>query len=304
MGTSFQRGSCHSTVEVREAPRNRPLTNSSWNAALIEQTGLDATDEISLVGGRSKVTMRDGVVYREAAPWSKATMALLRHLEAEGFEHAPRVVGEGFDARGRETLTFVEGESPHPYPWTGDALPTVGNILKKLHKTSASFVAPTDKVWRPWFGRNMGMPSVIGHCDTGAWNIIAREGSPVALIDWEEAGPVDPLVELAQACWLNALLFDDDLAEKLGLGSAEARGRQVALLLDGYELPVSRRVGFMSLVRDFAVLNASNEISSNLALQSSDPANLLEAVIWRARSAGWLVRHHDTLDRIVTSRVL
>jgi len=31
----------------------------------------------------------------------------------------------------------------------------------------------------------------------------------VALIDGELAGPVDPLVELAQACWLNAKLDDD-----------------------------------------------------------------------------------------------
>jgi len=29
---------------------------------------------------------------------------------------------------------------------------------------------------------------------------------PVALIDWEFAGPAEPLVELAQTCWLNAKL--------------------------------------------------------------------------------------------------
>lgn len=89
-------------------------------------------------------------------------------------------------------------------------------------------------------------------------------------------------------------------ASKLGLGSMEARGRQVRMLLDGYELPSADRVGFMALVRDFAVLNAANEISSNLALQETDPKSLLEAVIWRSRSAGWLVKHHDALDRIVT----
>lgn len=255
--------------------------------------------EVSLVGGRSTVTRRGNVVFRQAAPWSPTTMALLRHLEAEGFEYAPRVIGNGFDEQGREMLTFVEGESPHPYPWRDEALPVVGAILKKLHQATASFAPPDDATWRPWFGRALGQPRAIGHCDTGAWNIIARDGAPVALVDWEEAGPVDPLIELAQACWLNALLFDDDLAEKLGLGSVEARGKQIKLLLDGYELPAHRRVGFMGLVRDFAVLNAANEISSNLALQSTNPAALLDAVIWRTRSAGWLVKHHDTLDRIV-----
>lgn len=260
---------------------------------------LNSAAEISLVGGRSTVTRLGKVVFRQPAPWSRTTVCLLRHLEAEGFAYAPRVVGDGFDAQGREMLTFVEGESPHPYPWIDDALPMVGAILRDLHRATATFVPPMDATWRPWFGRKLGRASTIGHCDTGAWNIIAQQGMPVALIDWEEAGPVDPIVEVAQACWLNALLFDDDLAEKLGLGSVEARGRQVRMLLDGYELPRIKRVGFMGMVRDFAVLNAANEISSNLARRDTDPAGLLEAVIWRARSAGWLVKHHDTLDRIV-----
>jgi thiamine kinase-like enzyme len=57
----------------------------------------------------------------------------------------------------------------------------------------------------------------MGHCDVAPWNIVARAGMPVALIDWEFAGPVDPLVELAQACWLNAKLHDDIVAEREGL---------------------------------------------------------------------------------------
>lgn len=261
----------------------------------------ESTEEISLVGGRSTVTRLGGVVFREAAAWSGTTLALLRHLEREGFAYAPRVIGEGFDAAGREMLTFVEGESLHPFAWDDAALPLLGAMLKELHLAAASFVPPDEAVWRPWFGRQIGQPSVIGHCDTGAWNIIARERMPVALIDWEAAGPVDPLVELAQACWLNALLFDDDLAEKLGLGSVEARGRQVRMLLDGYGLAAAQRVGFVGMIRAFAVLNAANEIIETTANSAPvDAAGLLEAVIWRSRSAGWLVRHYDTLDRIVT----
>ncbi|MDB5537337.1 MAG: hypothetical protein JWQ65_2212 [Devosia sp.] len=158
------------------------------------------TDELSLVGGRSTVTRLGDVVFRQAAPWSTTTAALLRHLEQEGFEYAPRLIGEGFDEHGREMLTFVEGESIHPSPWDDSALPVLGEMLRKLHIASASFVSPANALWRPWFGRDLGQPSVIGHCDTGAWNIIARERLPVAFIDWEEAGPVDPIIELAQAC--------------------------------------------------------------------------------------------------------
>jgi len=70
-----------------------------------------SAEEISLVGGRSTVTRAGGVVFREAAPWSGTTLALLRHLEREGFAYAPRVIGEGFDAAGREMLTYVEGRA-------------------------------------------------------------------------------------------------------------------------------------------------------------------------------------------------
>ena len=259
--------------------------------------------EISLVGGRSTVTRRGDVVFRAAAPWSATVLALLRHLEREGFAHAPRVIDSGFDVHGREMLSFVAGESPHPYPWGDDALPVLGEMLRQLHRATASFVPPEDAVWRPWFGRQIGQPRVIGHCDTGAWNIIARDSRPVALIDWEVAGPVDPLTELAQAAWLNALLFDDDLAEELGLGSVAQRGRQVRLLLDGYGLPAAQRVGFVGLVRDFATRNAANELAQyDGAPDAPAPAELLAAVGWRTRSAAWLVRHHDLLDRIVTAR--
>jgi len=261
----------------------------------------DLPDEVPLLGGRSTVTRRDGIVFREPAPWSATTLALLRHLEVEGFEHAPRVVGDGFDELGREMLTYVEGESIHPYPWQDDAMPVLGAMLRKLHTASASFVPPANAVWRLWFGRALGQPSVIGLCDTGAWNIIARDKSPAAFIDWEEAGPVDPMIELAQACWLNGLLFDDDLAEILGLGSVASRGRQIKMLLDGYGLPASRRPGFVGLIRDFAILSAANEAIEAKVTPETREAAALWSVTWRTRSAGWLVKHHDTLESIVSA---
>lgn len=261
----------------------------------------DDSLETPLVGGRSTVTRLEDVVFRQAAPWSATTLALLRHLEDAGFAEAPCVIGSGFDAQGREMLSFVAGDSPHPYPWDDAALPLLGGMLRRLHATAASFVPPADAVWRPWFGRSLGQPSVIGHCDTGAWNIIARDRLPVALVDWEAAGPVDPLVELAQACWLNALLFDDDLAESLGLAPVEARARQVRLLLDGYELPRAQRVGFAGRMRDFAILCAANEaIEAGITPETTDPSALW-ALTWRTRSAAWLVRHHDTLEHAITA---
>jgi hypothetical protein len=87
-------------------------------------------------------------------------------------------------------------------PWT----PAVHALLRHLegagfaaalHRATGSFRPPPDAEWFPWHGRDLGSAvKVFGHCDVAPWNIVARDGLPVALIDWETAGPVDPLVEL------------------------------------------------------------------------------------------------------------
>jgi Ser/Thr protein kinase RdoA (MazF antagonist) len=255
-------------------------------------------DEIALAGGgRSVVSRRGEIVYRPATAWSATVIALLKHLEREGFAFAPRVVGNGFSPDGRETVYFIEGEFVHPRPWTDEALPLLGRVLRQLHDSTSTFVAPPTGRWRPWFGRNLGHPTAIGHCDTGSWNIVARAGLPIALIDWEQAGPVDPIVEVAQACWLNAQLFDDDIAEREGLGSPEARARQMRMLLDGYGLTREQRAGFVDTMRDFVVLCAANEVAEAGVTPQTIDASALWAIGWRARSAAWIVRHADLLAR-------
>jgi hypothetical protein len=44
---------------------------------------------------------------------------------------------------------------------------------------------------------------------------------------WTAAEPVDPLVELAQTCWLNAKLHDDIVAEREGPPPLADRARQL-----------------------------------------------------------------------------
>lgn len=73
-------------------------------------------------GGRTAVYRRGQIVVRETGPWGATVHTLLRHLEDVGFAGSPRVVGSGFDEGGRETLTYIEGESGHLGPWTLDAV--------------------------------------------------------------------------------------------------------------------------------------------------------------------------------------
>lgn len=64
----------------------------------------------------------------------------------------------------------------------------LGKMLADFHRASASFVPPAGAVWRPWFGRTLGMNApLIGHFNVGDWNIIAQNNQHVGFIDWEQA---------------------------------------------------------------------------------------------------------------------
>ena len=255
-------------------------------------------DEVPLTsGGRTAVVRKGDTVLRQTGPWAATVHALLRHLEAVGFTGAPRVIGSGFDRLGREGLSFIEGDFVHPQHWNEEALPHVGRLLRELHRATGSFTIPADAVWRDWHGRRLGNPGAgIGHCDTGPWNIVARDSLPYALIDWEIAGPVDPVYDLAQTCWLNAQLHDDDVAERQGLPPLKERARHLWLILDGYELPKSQRVGFVDKMIEFAVQDAADEaIEARVTPDTRDPIALW-GITWRTRSAAWMLRHRSTLE--------
>lgn len=255
----------------------------------------------------SKARRRDDTVLRDSGPWSTTVLALLRHFQAVGFRGAPRPVGSGFNPDGREIVTFLPGTSPHPHAWQDTQIVEVGRLLRQAHDAAASFVPGADAVWRPWFGRRLaGERPVIGHCDAGPWNVVTADGQPYALIDWEYAGPVDAVWELAQAAWLNAQLHDDDIAERLGLPPAADRAGQVRLLLDGYRLPAAARTGFTDKLITVAVHAARAEAvtydvtpDTTVAVTPSGYP-LLWAVTWRARSAAWMIDHRPLLDRVLS----
>lgn len=250
-------------------------------------------------GGRTAVRRIGDVVHRDTGPWAPAVHALLRFLEAEGFSGAPRVVGTGFDQQGRETLTYLPGASPHPGPWPDEAHFALGGMLAEFHRLSVRFVPPAGAVWRDWFGRALGDGArLIGHCDLGDWNILAENGRPTGFIDWEQAGPVDPMVELAQLCWLNAHLFDDDLQARLGLAPAATRARHFRAIVDGYGLPAGARERLVDTMVILALHDSANEaVEAAITPDSTAPVAALWAMAWRARSAAWMDRHRAFLAR-------
>lgn len=196
-------------------------------------------------------------------------------------------------------MAFIEGEFVHPGPWTLDGAFAVGRLLKDLHEATASFSSESDMGWPPWFGRDIGdgSPKIISHCDVAPWNIVAKDGLPVALIDWEYAGPVEPLVELAQACWLNATLHSDDIAEREGLGTLADRARLLRAIVDGYELPSEQRIGLIDRIIQFVVCDTAEQADEGGVTSETTDHESLWGTAWRARAGAWIVRNRFALEQ-------
>lgn len=263
-------------------------------------------DGESLEGGWQTDVRRVGdVVTRSAKPQSRTVIALLRHLRDHGFDGAPRPVGDGFTPDGREQLTYVEGSSPHPGPWPDEDAWRLGDLVRRLHEATATFVPPADATWQPWFAR--ALPSdrtVIGHGDLGPWNILKRPDGQLVLLDWDNAGPVGAVWEVAQLVWLNAQLHDDDVAGLAGLPPAQERLRQAAAMVDGYGLARRDRQHFGDRLIELAVRCARDEaiqaaVTPDTA--SPDPRGFptLWAVAWRARAAAWMLDHRSVIQKVL-----
>ncbi|MBB6099540.1 hypothetical protein HNR42_002990 [Deinobacterium chartae] len=241
------------------------------------------------------VTRRGEVVSRPAAAWTPAVHRLLEHLQAQGFTAAPRVLHS--PAAGEpEQLVFVHGEFVHPRPWSDAGLTAMGALLRQLHEAAIAFEPPSGAVWQPWFLRELGGPNrIISHGDIAPWNVVTRAGLPVALIDWEFAGPIDPLTELARVCWLFAQLHGPDVTALHGLPPAEVRAAQVRRIAEAYGASPEQRHALVERMIEVAVYETAFEADERQV--GPDSAGPQWGFAWRARAAAWMLGHRDLLQR-------
>lgn len=250
-----------------------------------------------------KSVVRQGqIVYRPSGPWTPAIHSLLRHLRQTGFTSIPEIIGSGCNENGQEMLSYIEGEFVHPGPWSDEGIIEVGQLLRKLHDASATFKSQPGSVWKPWFLRELGDSRLVySHGDIAPWNMVTRDGMPIALIDWEYAGPVHPLVELARVCWLFPQLHDDDVAERVGLPDANTRARQLRLMVDAYGVDPSLRTALFDMIVEVVVRETAEEaIELQVTPESEGP---LWGLAWRARSAAWIMRHRGVLEKALNTRL-
>src|SRR5829696_8602194 len=163
---------------------------------------------LALGGGWEAGPVRVGdTVRRRTGRWTPAVHALLRHLEAAGFDAAPRVLG--VDGQGREVLSYVEGEAG-VYPlraelWSDAVLDQAARLLRRYHDATVEFVPPVDASWLHGVREPV---EVICHGDMAPYNCIYRGDRIVCFIDFDWAGPGPRLWDLAEAAYRFVPLTD------------------------------------------------------------------------------------------------
>src|ERR671925_1441159 len=168
--------------------------------------------EVPLPGGFTNaglVTRIGDTVRRPQGATSRASRAVLEHLERVGFDGAPRFLG--IDDQGREILRFIPGEAPvEPYEdWalTDKALVSVAELLRRYHEAIASF-DPAGHAW-PEFVPPEFRGGVVSHDDPNLDNVIFCGDRAVALIDFDLASPGSAVWDVACAARLWAPLRDE-----------------------------------------------------------------------------------------------
>jgi hypothetical protein len=124
---------------------------------------------------------------------------------------------------------------------------SVGSLLARFHRAARSFTIPKDARWRGGFTRGVEH-TVVCHNDPTIGNVVFRGDEAVALIDFDFAGPNDPLRDLAIAVQHWVPLGDPaDVLTPAGWSPSD----RLDGMCDAYGLPDTLRPRLLDLVEDY-----------------------------------------------------
>lgn len=185
----------------------------------------EANDTEHLPGAMGGATRVGRTVLRRTGVWTPQVHELLTYLHDNGLGGIPEL--HGFTDDGREILQYVEGRGVQI-----DAEVVLDNVLEEavvwlrdFHDIVEGF-RPEGQ--RPWRGGDATLEpgQIICHNDPGAYNWIIQSGHFVAMIDWDLAGPGNPIDDLAFMAWTAIPLYREIPIEDVV--------RRLDILVDAY----------------------------------------------------------------------
>ena len=262
------------------------------------------TAEIPLLGGEvTEGVVRVGrTVRRPVRSHTPAVHALLRHLEAAGFDGAPRVLG--IDAKNREVLTYLPGVVSRrllPRFITADStLISLAELQLRYHQAVAGFDPPSGAQWDGELTRFVdGPPDIICHCDVNLKNVIFRPGpdgpQPYAFIDFDLARPGTRLVDIIQTLRYWAPIADPADRDP-ALRNADAPAR-IAIFCEAYGLSCTERARLVPVASRWLSRSRAT-IAERGRTRGGAWARMLDAGVGDRllRSAVWLERNRPEIE--------
>lgn len=252
------------------------------------------TDNIKL-SENNDVYQRGDTVIRPYDEYTTSIHSLLQHFYDNGLP-VPKPIN--LNDNGFEVQTLLGGVPVHPYKWSDSALVDIAKLTAKIHSVSKTFIPADNAKWRPWCLREIGNDTVYSHGDIAPWNILTDCERPTGIVDFEYAGPIDPITELARICWLFPQLHDDDLGELYNLPSPQKRAEQIRLIVDTYGLTEHQRNTFYERILEVVICETAHEaIDPQL---NFDSTGSLWGFAWRTRSLYWIWRHGDIIRKALS----
>lgn len=226
------------------------------------------------------VTRVGDTVHRPRSGSSDFMVALLRLLERQGFDGAPKYLGRTDEA---DLLSFIPGEVPARFGvWSDDQVRAAAVLLRRLHDaTRGSDLA--------------GRFDVVCHHDPGPNNAVIQDGVPVAFIDFAEAAPGGRLEDVAYLAWTWSIASK----QTLPLGRQAA---QVRLIADAYGLETAERHVLVDCILERQARNVRfwAEFQVKPASAPATLGQLADRIAWSRREHAFVAEHRDVFDRALT----
>lgn len=162
-------------------------------------TQANPSNEIPLSGGRTNagIVRIGNTVHRPMRLNSEFVQELLRHLHDNGCTFVPEPLG--FDNKGREIVSYIEGDVPSELElYDDETLTNAAQIIRIYHNATRAFLLNSKL-------------EVICHNDLSPCNFVFRNGLPVGIIDFDAAAPGLRVMDLAYAAWLWLDIGNNDI---------------------------------------------------------------------------------------------
>jgi Phosphotransferase enzyme family len=227
-------------------------------------------NETILVGGRTTFdVVRVGeTVRRPPSTNAGFVRSLLRHLEAAGFDGAPRYLGS--DDSGRDIFSYVPGVVPAELGDHDDeTLENAARLIRCYHDKTASLFGT--------LSAQKACIEVACHNDLSPCNTVFRDGRPVAFIDFDSAAPGSRSYDLGYAAWLWLDLGNPDR-------SAEEQVHRLRVFLSAYGSCPSEAEVIGSALDRQSILIAEGTRDGNTAMSD-----------WADNCRRWTLQHLPTM---------